>query len=559
MKKLLCAALALCMLLLCACGGAAPVPDEIISTPEPTTATAAPIGAEALPEVCRAWYDIAANSGAADGREYPLAGRAHDGKSATYGVRLPDGSFTHLKGTAFDEEGIVLRDFTGGGAELTDSAVQVVWNGEAYDALSIKANGCTLPSLQADDGGLLRLDITGECVLDGGGEEYACFENFDGVLITGSGTLTVVNSSGIACGGRELPVPALMVAGEVTLICDNVTAVPNAGTGISTAVLGGALYTEFLYTNGGEVINAGGSLLARHLRDASRVTARDGLTLIDELGSEGAEIILSGGTLCVSEEIPQSTVIEGGAGTIAALGLNSADARGYGAELLDSEADGSPYYQTVFDPLWGEVPGAEWNSLNVSDVDGEYLFAGEMILPGVSAESVLPWGSLHLRLTGSNELKELGGAGLLLDGGGELRVDKLGVWGWGGAHKPVFTLTGGTSVTVCGGEEFSMGSEAGECGLFLVDGGSFTCEGSFWLQNSVLEVRSGTVHITGDCALERGGIIVSGGTLIIDGSLWIGEGDVTVIGGELVVPGGEEALALDNGSVNVTGGAIREA
>ena len=556
MKKLLCAALALCMLLLCACGEAAPVPDET-GTPEPTAATAAPVGAEALPEVCRGWYDIAANSGAADGQEYPLAGRAHDGKSATYGVRLPDGSFTHLKGTAFDEEGIVLRDFTGGGAELTDSAVQVVWNGEAYDALSIKANGCTLPSLQADDGGLLRLDITGDCVLDGGGEEYACFENFDGVLITGSGTLTVVNSSGIACGGRELPVPALMVAGEVTLICDNVTAAPNAGAGVSTAVLGGALYAEFLYTNGGEVINAGGSLLARHLRDASRVTARDGITLIDELGSEGAQIILSGGTLCVSEQLPQSTVIEGGAGRIAAVGLNSADARGYGAELLDSEADGSPYYQTVFDPSWGEIPGAEWKSLNISDVDGEYLFAGEMILPGVSAGSVLPWGSLHLRLTGSNELKELGGAGLLLDGGGELRVDKLGVWGWGGAHKPVFALIGGTSVTVSGGEEFSMGSEAGECGLFLVDGGSFTCEGNFWLQNSVLEVRSGTVHITGDCALERGGINVSGGTLIVDGSLWIGEGDVTVSGGELVIPGGEEALALDNGSVDVTGGAIK--
>ena len=203
MKKLLCAALALCMLLLCACGEAAPapVPDEI-GTPVPT---AAPVGAEALPEVCRTWYDIAANSGAVeDGQEYPLAERAHEGKSATYGVRLPDGSFTHLKGTAFDEEGIVLRDFTGGGAELMDSAAQVVWNGEAYDALGIKADSCTLPSIQADDGGLLRLDITGDCVLDGGGEEYACFENFDGVLITGSGTLTVANSSGIACGGRGL-------------------------------------------------------------------------------------------------------------------------------------------------------------------------------------------------------------------------------------------------------------------------------------------------------------------------------------------------------------------
>lgn len=554
MKELLCAVLALCMLLLCACGEAVPASDKI-NTPEPT---AGPVGTEALPEVCRPWYDIAGNSGAAeDGREYPLAERAHDGMSETYGVRLPDGSFTHLKGSAFDEEGLVLWEFSDKKADVVKQDGCFVWDGEAYDALHITADSCTLPNIHADDGGLLRLDITGDCMLNGGGEEYACFENFDGVLITGTGTLTVVNSSGIGCGGRELPVPALIVDEGVTFICDNAAAAPNAGAAISTAVLGGALYTEFLYTSGGEVINAGGSLLARHLRDASRVTARSGITLVDELGSEDAQIILSGGTLCVSEELPQSTVIEGGAGRIAAVGLNSADARGYGAELLDSEADGSPYYQTVFDPSWGELPGAEWNSLSAADVDGEYLFAGEMTLPDVSADSVLPWGSLHLRLTGSNELKELGGAGLLLDGGGELRVDKLGIWGWGGAHKPVFALTGGTSVIVRGGEEFSMGSEAGECGLFLVDGGSFTCEGSFWLQNSVLEVRGGTVHITGDCALERGGINVSGGTLIIDGSLWIGEGDVTVSGGELVIPGGEEAMALDKGSINVTGGAIK--
>ena len=107
----------------------------------------------------------------------------------------------------------------------------------------------------------------------------------------------------------------------------------------------------------------------------------------------------------------------------------------------------------------------------------------------------------------------------------------------------------GNSGAVEDGREYPLAERAH-------DGGSFTCEGSFWLQNSVLEVRGGTVHITGDCTLERGGINVSGGTLIIDGALWLGEGDVTVTGGELVIPGGEEAVALDNGSVNVTGGAI---
>ena len=74
----------------------------------------------------------------------------------------------------------------------------------------------------------------------------------------------------------------------------------------------------------------------------------------------------------------------------------------------------------------------------------------------------------------------------------------------------------------------------------------------------MLEVRSGTVHVMGGIAIERGGINISGGTLIVDGSLWLGEGNINVTGGELIIPGGEDALALDAGEIFVSGGAIRE-
>ena len=70
--------------------------------------------------------------------------------------------------------------------------------------------------------------------------------------------------------------------------------------------------------------------------------------------------------------------------------------------------------------------------------------------------------------------------------------------------------------------------------------------------------RSGTLHIAGDLAMERGSIVVSGGTLRVDGSVWLGAGSVTVSGGELVVPGGADAVALDAGTLPLTGGAVRE-
>ena len=70
--------------------------------------------------------------------------------------------------------------------------------------------------------------------------------------------------------------------------------------------------------------------------------------------------------------------------------------------------------------------------------------------------------------------------------------------------------------------------------------------------------RSGTLHIAGDLAMERGSIVVSGGTLRVDGSVWLGADSVTVSGGELVVPGGADAVALDAGTLSVTGGTVRE-
>ena len=55
-----------------------------------------------------------------------------------------------------------------------------------------------------------RQDVVGQhavFAVDGGGTEYACFEGFDCLLVTGDGTLTVLNAAALDCGGRGSPHP----------------------------------------------------------------------------------------------------------------------------------------------------------------------------------------------------------------------------------------------------------------------------------------------------------------------------------------------------------------
>ena len=121
----------------------------------------------------------------------------------------------------------------------------------------------------------------------------------------------------------------------------------------------------------------------------------------------------------------------------------------------------------------------------------------------------------------------------------------------------MLVIRDGARITVTGGEEVAIGSNAEQEGLVLLEDGTLTVP-ALWLQNAALVVESGTLHVTGSCALERGSVTVTGGTVVLDEGLWLGEGDITVTGGEIIVPGGEEALSLDNGTVTVTGGTIRE-
>ena len=567
MKKLLCLILSAVLLALTGCGAAEPPAAE---TPAETAAPAgtavpevSPSPAEepdALPESFTLYYDAAETGGAtAEGDERPYSPLADGGVSESYSLRLPDGGFEALLTQPFGE-GITLEDFSGGGAERLRGVYTLAWNGEKYYSFGIRADNCAVPNLSPDvGGGILRLDIEGDCRVNGGGEEFGTFVGFDCVLITGSGTLTVENTSGLELGGGSLPIPALVIDGDVEVFAENLFCTPNENCALSAAVLRGALHAGRLEASGGDLLVSDGLLLARTLSGVSNAVFRGGTALLDDVTAEAPAFLLSGGAAYLSGDIPAGTVIEAGAGTLSAGNLAAATVNDYGAAVLDRDTDGSRYYATVYSTDWADESQTVWDALRVDCVGEQYWFAGALKLQNAEPPSLIPWGAAHIVLSGENRITEnLGGASLVFSGDGSLTAEKdAGVWGWGAVHAPVVAVLGGASVTVqC--EEFAVGSESGGEGLFLVDGGSFTAEHNLWLQNAVLEVRSGTLHIQGDLAMERGKIIVSGGELLVEGSVWLGEGDVIVSGGELVIPGGKDALALDAGTLTLTGGAVRE-
>ena len=297
MKKLSALLLSL-LLLLTACGTPA-TPGDAVTLPTPNDEILVEEGlrAEDLPEVCRLWFDLAETSGAADkNSNLPLASRADEGACDYLAVRLPDGTYTDLiqEGKLADE-GVTLADFSGGRAKQEGSYGQLAWNGELYHAFTVSAADCTLPNLTAPDGGILRLNISGDCTVDGGGTEYACFEGFDCVLVTGGGTLTVSNAAALDCGGGDLPIPSLVLDGDVTLRCDDIRlAAPNTVDVPALAVLGGTLCTDMLWLSNGMLVNAGGTLSVQgSVQELKRAVFRGGTTLLGA-AEQKAEFILYG-------------------------------------------------------------------------------------------------------------------------------------------------------------------------------------------------------------------------------------------------------------------------
>lgn len=545
MKKLAALLISVVLLLVSGCGKQDPDADQL--------------RAEDLPESCRGWFDIAETAGAAEENSgFPAAARAAEG-AAEGGIaaRLPDGTEVDVVGESEQfAEGVKLSELTDGKAKRLGSGGRVIWNGELYDACTIAAENCRLPNLRPHEGGILRLDISGDCTVDGGGEEFGCFAGFDCVVVTGSGTLTIINTSGLASGTGRLPLPALLVDGGVTLRCGSIGVAANEAGVPAFALLDGTVCAESLWLGRGELVVAGGVLSARDIFEVSGATFRGGVTLLGYAGDcANMKVVLSGGALYTADALPADAAVEAGAGTLCVKDAARLSVKKYDkATVLDSETDGSPLAYTDYSEDWaGIVSGARWDGLAAQQAEGLW-FVGKLTMDNGRCDELKPWGALWLELRGENFVQaELGGTSCVLTGGGSLTADTLNIWGWGGMHTPLCSIGADTEVYCA---NLRMGSNAGGAGTVVISSGKLTVGNEFWLQNGTLEVRGGEVRLCGDAAIEQGSLNITGGTVIIEKGLWIGAGDVNLSGGTLVLPNGEDSLTLESGKLHNHGGTL---
>lgn len=342
MKKVILPLLLMFVLLLSACTGtgtptSAPtdVPTELGSeTVEPSAPTEA-----GLPEECSLYYDLGDADLSADrSSDLPAAPRSADGVSD--GIRFWANAF-YNDPTINDEKSIEM--YTDGRATKGDGWRRFVWNGERYSCLYIEAEDSYIPNITSEDGGILWLNLTGECWADGGGGEemsdLSLFNGFTTLVLTGTGTLRV-DCAGLDCNiAGNLPLPALVIDGP-TLITPGIAVDANADPEQPAFVLrSGDVQVETLWLNDCPLLQSGGKLAITTCIDPTTAVFRGGECMLESLVREDetpATLILSGGSFTETDWLPFGTVAYVGAGTLNARGIRYWDTvHVLGGEIID--------------------------------------------------------------------------------------------------------------------------------------------------------------------------------------------------------------------------------
>ncbi len=342
MKKVIPPLLLIFVLLLSACTGTATpttaptdAPTELSSeTVEPSAPTEA-----GLPEECSLYYDLGDAAIEADrGSDLPAAPLSADGVSD--GIRFWANAF-YNDPTINDEKSIEM--YTDGRATKGDGWRRFVWNGERYSCLYIEAEASYIPNITSEDGGILWLNLTGECWADGGGGEemsdLSLFNGFTTLVLTGTGTLRV-DCAGLECNvAGNLPLPALIIDGP-TLITPGIAVDANADPEQPAFVLrSGEVQVETLWLNDCPLLQSGGTLAITTCIDPTTAVFRGGECTLESLVREDeapATLILSGGSFTETDWLPYGTVAYVGAGTLNARGIRYWDTvHVLGGEIID--------------------------------------------------------------------------------------------------------------------------------------------------------------------------------------------------------------------------------
>lgn len=315
MKRISCLVLTLLLALLCACGQTDTLPADDPPSADPVASL------DDIPQVCRLYYTYADWSPIAPtDSKLPLAASASRG-APDYLSLWHQGEYTQLGG-----EGLSIADVTGGKATEEGAYGRFCWNDELYHCVHIKADSCLIPSVGSVNGGILWLELSGDCWADTGFDEAQHFEGFDTVVITGSGTLTL--SQSIEVGTGQAALPALVIDGvDVTCPAVVLTANTNPENTANLIVCSGSLTTDLL-TVSGDACVTGGSVSVGLMLDCARLVCRGGLfTLTDGWGFSQADLVtsptvlLTGGTLDANVWMDETIEYQLWEGTITVPGI----------------------------------------------------------------------------------------------------------------------------------------------------------------------------------------------------------------------------------------------
>ena len=321
MKRISCLLLSLLLALLCACG------DTNANTPAPSQQTEPDRGEgpAAVPAVCALYYDYAELEVIAPtDSKLPLAAGASHG-APDYLPLWHNGEYGQLAASG-GGEGYTVPELTDGRASEEGAYGRFCWNGELYHCIHIKADSSYVPSLCSTSGGILWLELSGDCWADTGWDEIGHFGGFDTVVITGSGTLTL--SQRLEAGTGKEKLPALIVDG-VDVICPEITLTANAAAEdtANLILLSGSLAADRAAVSG-DVCVTGGTASVGLLLDCPRLVCRGGECILregwgfaDENTDAVPTVLLTGGTLTANVWMPENIVYQLWEGTITAPGI----------------------------------------------------------------------------------------------------------------------------------------------------------------------------------------------------------------------------------------------
>ena len=315
MKRISCLVLTLLLALLCACGQTDTLPADDPPSADPIASL------DDIPQVCRLYYTYAGWSPIAPtDSKLPLAASASRG-APDYLSLWHQGEYTQLGG-----EGLSIADVTGGKATEEGAYGRFCWNDELYHCVHIKADSCLIPSVGSVNGGILWLELSGDCWADTGFDEAQHFEGFDTVVITGSGTLTLTQS--LSGGTGQTALPALIIDGvDVTCPAAALTANTDPENTANLIVCSGSLTTDLL-TVSGDACVTGGSVSVGLMLDCARLVCRGGLfTITEGWGFSQADLVtsptvlLTGGTLDANVWMDETIEYQLWEGTITVPGI----------------------------------------------------------------------------------------------------------------------------------------------------------------------------------------------------------------------------------------------